>query len=77
MRGVRGRWCSFMTGVPEVKLFGDRAAAVQLWLHEQRAGFDLQNDVAEDKIRAERHLSGVAAGDGQSRRSSTVAQGNG
>ena len=36
--------------------FRDRAAAIQVWLREQRAGFDLQNHVAEMKIRAERRL---------------------
>lgn len=65
-----------MTSVPEVRPFCDRDEAVLGWLCEQRAGFDLQNDVAEDKIRAERRLGGVATGDGQSRQSSIVARCN-
>ena len=44
------------TSLPEVKDFRDRAAAIQVWLREQRAGFELQNQVAEMKIRAERRL---------------------
>jgi hypothetical protein len=53
VRGVGGRWCSFMTSVPEVKPFRDRDEAVLVWLREQRAGFNLQNDVAEYKIRGD------------------------
>jgi len=42
-----------MTSLPEVKLFRDLDAAVLVWLHEQRAGFDLQNDVVEDNFRGD------------------------
>ena len=50
---MRGYWFSFMTSLPEVKLFRDRDAAVLMWLREQRAGFDLQNDVAEYNFRGD------------------------
>jgi hypothetical protein len=44
------------TSVPDLKAFRDRAAVIEVWLREQRAGFELQNYVAEHKIRAERRL---------------------
>jgi len=45
-----------MTSLPEVKLFRDRDAAVLVWLCEQCAGFDLQNDVAEYNFRGDEAL---------------------
>jgi hypothetical protein len=45
-----------MTGMAEVKPFRDWDEVALVWLREQRAGFNLQHDVAEDKMRGDEPL---------------------